>query len=111
MVARLGAAYPSVASVVVEATVWDAYDSFSRAAVRAYVPILVERRCRRVLGAVRPTAPAQTGDGRAAAGGPEPDTAARTEESAPCRPRPAGVRRHRAARPAAGAAGGRRRRR
>ncbi|MEW2082837.1 three-helix bundle dimerization domain-containing protein [Streptomyces sp. NPDC005283] len=63
MVARLSAAYPSVDAVTVEATVRTAYDSFHRARVRAYVPILVERRSRRVLGAACRTAPGQATDG------------------------------------------------
>ncbi|WP_406730476.1 three-helix bundle dimerization domain-containing protein [Streptomyces sp. NBC_01794] len=77
MVARLSAAYPSVDAVTVEATVRTAYDSFHQARVRAYVPILVERRSRRVLSAACRTAPGQANDGRAAAAGPEPDAAAR----------------------------------
>ncbi|MFD0337124.1 three-helix bundle dimerization domain-containing protein [Streptomyces sp. NPDC127117] len=52
MVARLRAVYPSVDAVTVETTVRTAYDSFHQARVRAYVPILVERRSRRVLRAV-----------------------------------------------------------
>ena len=59
MVARLSAAYPLVDAVTVEATVRTAYDSFQQARVRAYVPILVERRSRRVLSAARRTAPGQ----------------------------------------------------
>jgi hypothetical protein len=51
MVARLSAAYPSVDATTVGATVSGAYDSFRQARVRAYVPILVERRARKVLGA------------------------------------------------------------
>lgn len=77
MVARLSAVYPSVDVVTVEATVRTAYDSFHQARVRAYVPILVERRSRRVLSAACRTAPGQAIDGRAAAVGPEPDAAAR----------------------------------
>ncbi|MGW0558554.1 three-helix bundle dimerization domain-containing protein [Streptomyces sp. NPDC002926] len=76
LVARLSAAYPSVDAVTVEATVRTAYDSFHRARVRAYVPILVERRSRRVLGAACRTAPGQAIDDRAAEAGPEPDAAA-----------------------------------
>ncbi|MER5459767.1 hypothetical protein ABT010_03550 [Streptomyces sp. NPDC002668] len=76
MVARLSAAYPSVDAVTVEATVRTAYDSFHQARVRAFVPILVERRARRVLSAACRTAPGQAIDGRAAAAGPEPDAAA-----------------------------------
>ncbi|MEU1694155.1 three-helix bundle dimerization domain-containing protein [Streptomyces hirsutus] len=66
LVARLRAAYPSVDAVTVEATVRTAYDCFHQARVRAYVPILVERRSRRVLRAVCRTAPGQAIDGRAA---------------------------------------------
>jgi hypothetical protein len=51
MVARLSAAYPSVDAATVEVTVSGAYDSFRQARVRAYVPILVERRARKLLGA------------------------------------------------------------
>ncbi|QFR02062.1 hypothetical protein F9278_44510 [Streptomyces phaeolivaceus] len=51
MAVRLSAAYPSVDRATVEATVRTAYDSFHLARVRAYVPILVERRARRALGA------------------------------------------------------------
>ncbi len=63
MVARLRAAYPSVDAVTVEATVRTAYDSFHQARVRAYVPILVERRSRKVLRAACLTAPGQAIDG------------------------------------------------
>ncbi|WP_328928925.1 hypothetical protein OG429_33090 [Streptomyces sp. NBC_00190] len=56
MVARLRAAYPSVDAVTVEATVKAAYDSFRQARVRAYVPILVERRSRSELRAACRTA-------------------------------------------------------
>ncbi|WP_368084023.1 three-helix bundle dimerization domain-containing protein [Streptomyces sp. NBC_01275] len=66
MVARLRAAYPSVDAVTVEVTVRTAYDLFRQARVRAYVPILVERRSRRVLTAACRTAPGQAVDGRAA---------------------------------------------
>ncbi|MFF0001267.1 three-helix bundle dimerization domain-containing protein [Streptomyces avermitilis] len=77
LVARLRADYPSVDAVTVEVAVRTAYDVFHRARVRAYVPILVERRSRRVLGAACPTAPGQAIDGGAAAAGPEPDAAVR----------------------------------
>ncbi|MFB7450531.1 three-helix bundle dimerization domain-containing protein [Streptomyces sp. NPDC056194] len=66
MVARLRAVYPSVDAVTVETTVRTAYDSFHQARVRAYVPILVERRSRRVLRAACRTAPGEAVDGRAA---------------------------------------------
>ncbi|WP_406333957.1 three-helix bundle dimerization domain-containing protein [Streptomyces sp. NBC_00203] len=66
MVARLSADYPSVDTVTVEATVRAAYDAFHQARVRAYVPILAERRSRRVLRAACRTAPGQAIDDRAA---------------------------------------------
>ncbi|MFC9758842.1 three-helix bundle dimerization domain-containing protein [Streptomyces sp. NPDC056921] len=78
MVARPTAVYPSVDAVTVEMTVRTAYDSFHQARVRVYVPILVERRSRRVRAACR-TAPGQAIDDRAAPGtrrvhpGPEKD--------------------------------------
>jgi hypothetical protein len=62
MVERLSAAYPSVDAVTVEVTVRTAYNSFHQARVRAYVPILAERRSRRVLRAADRT------DGGAAPG-------------------------------------------
>jgi hypothetical protein len=77
VVARLGAAYPSVDAVTVEATVIGAYDSFHQASVRAYVSILVERRSRRVLSAACRTAPGQAIDGRAAVADAEPEAAVR----------------------------------
>ncbi|MCX5195319.1 hypothetical protein OOK31_15650 [Streptomyces sp. NBC_00249] len=61
MVARLRAAYPSVDAVVVEATVRVAYESFRQARIRAYIPILVERRSRKALSAACRTAPGQAG--------------------------------------------------
>ncbi|MFD9727423.1 three-helix bundle dimerization domain-containing protein [Streptomyces sp. NPDC059072] len=51
MVARLCAAYPSVDAATVEATVRAEYESFREARIRAFIPILVERRSRRALGA------------------------------------------------------------
>lgn len=51
MVARLRAAFPSVDGATVEATVRAEYDSFREARIRAFIPILVERRSRRALGA------------------------------------------------------------
>lgn len=65
-VARLSAAHPSVDAVTVEATVRAAYDSFRQARVRACVPILVERRARRVLRAADRTTSGQAIAGRAA---------------------------------------------
>lgn len=61
LVARLRSAWPTIAEPVVEATVRSAYDSFRQARVRAYVPILVERRARKALGVLC-----------AAVGGPSP---------------------------------------
>lgn len=58
---RLSAAYPSVDPVTVETTIRAAYDVFHRARVRTYVPILVERRSRRALGAAPGTQPAHPG--------------------------------------------------
>ncbi|MFC7262133.1 three-helix bundle dimerization domain-containing protein [Streptomyces lutosisoli] len=66
MAARLRAAYPSVDAVTVEATVTAAYDSFHQARIRAYVPILAERRSRRALRAACRTAPGQAIDDRVA---------------------------------------------
>ncbi|MFF3677571.1 three-helix bundle dimerization domain-containing protein [Streptomyces sp. NPDC002120] len=51
-VARMQAAFPLVDAAVVEATVRAAYEDFRQARVRAYIPILAERRSRRTLGAV-----------------------------------------------------------
>ncbi|MET7482984.1 three-helix bundle dimerization domain-containing protein [Streptomyces sp. NPDC005538] len=75
IVARLRGAWPMVAEPVVEATVRSAYESFRRARVRAYVPILVERRARRVLGAAaRDSSPGETPDSsRHAAGHATPE--------------------------------------
>ncbi|WP_365125527.1 three-helix bundle dimerization domain-containing protein [Streptomyces sp. NPDC052127] len=50
LVARLRATWPTVDEAAVEAVVRSAYDSFRQARVRAYIPILVERRARRTLG-------------------------------------------------------------
>lgn len=44
---------PLIDAAVVEATVTAAYHWFREARVRAYVPILAERRARKALGAVR----------------------------------------------------------
>ncbi|WP_371679915.1 three-helix bundle dimerization domain-containing protein [Streptomyces sp. NBC_01276] len=70
LVARLKASYPTVDAVTVEAAVRAAYDSFHRARVRAYIPILVERRSRRALDAARRAAPDGAAGGRGT--GPEP---------------------------------------
>ncbi|MEV0411648.1 hypothetical protein AB0I68_12825 [Streptomyces sp. NPDC050448] len=61
LVARLTAAYPLIDAATVEATV-AAYDSFRRARVRAYVPILVERRSRTALRAACRTPPGRQPD-------------------------------------------------
>lgn len=60
-VTRLRAAWPAIDEATVEAAVRAAYDSFRRARVTAYVPILAERQARRVLGAAGGGAP--DGDG------------------------------------------------
>lgn len=62
MVTRLMSTWPSVAEAVIEATVRSAYDSFRQARVRAYVPILVERRARKVLRAAAEGSPAGGSD-------------------------------------------------
>ncbi|MFD5594033.1 three-helix bundle dimerization domain-containing protein [Streptomyces griseorubiginosus] len=64
MVARLSAAWPAVAETTVEAVVASAFESFREARVRAYVPILVERRVRKVLGALCRDTPSCPEDGR-----------------------------------------------
>ncbi|MFF7047909.1 three-helix bundle dimerization domain-containing protein [Streptomyces griseorubiginosus] len=64
IVARLAAAWPTVAGTTVEALVASAFESFREAKVRAYVPILVERRVRGVLGALCRDTPSGPGDGR-----------------------------------------------
>ncbi|WRZ88559.1 hypothetical protein OHB54_05500 [Streptomyces sp. NBC_01007] len=50
LTARLKAAYPSVDPSVVDEVVATARGSFQQAKVRTYVPILVERRVRALLG-------------------------------------------------------------
>lgn len=58
---RLKAAHPTVEASVVEDTVAAAHDAFREAKIRTYVPILVERRARNLLGAMdreRTTSPA-----------------------------------------------------
>ncbi|WP_327325353.1 hypothetical protein OG735_24760 [Streptomyces sp. NBC_01210] len=50
--AGLKAAYPSVDPAVVDAAVATAYGTFRQAKIRVYVPILVERRVRILLGAI-----------------------------------------------------------
>ncbi|MEW2564392.1 three-helix bundle dimerization domain-containing protein [Streptomyces griseorubiginosus] len=64
IVARLAAAWPAVAETTVEALVASAFESFREAKVRAYVPILVERRVRGVLGALCRDTPSGPGNGR-----------------------------------------------
>ncbi|RRR78578.1 three-helix bundle dimerization domain-containing protein [Streptomyces sp. RP5T] len=66
MVARLTAARPAVARRTVEALVSSAFDSFREAKVRAYVPILVERRVRRMLDASCGDMPSERQDGEQA---------------------------------------------
>ncbi|WP_351226823.1 hypothetical protein [Streptomyces sp. NPDC002133] len=61
--ARLRVAYPWVDVAIVEAAVGTAYGSFSQARVRTYVPILVERRARAVIGAACRAADAEAADG------------------------------------------------
>ncbi|MFD5417488.1 three-helix bundle dimerization domain-containing protein [Streptomyces sp. NPDC127069] len=51
MVVRLCAAFPSVDAAAVETTVRAEYDAFREARIRAFIPILVERRARRALSA------------------------------------------------------------
>lgn len=57
MVARLTAAWPGVARTTVESLVVSGFDVFRHVKVRAYVPILVERRVRRSLGAISGATP------------------------------------------------------
>ncbi|KND44593.1 MULTISPECIES: three-helix bundle dimerization domain-containing protein [Streptomyces] len=63
IVARLSAAWPSVDEAVVEGAVRSAYESFREATLRAYVPILTERRARKALGTAAGGAPAGQGHG------------------------------------------------
>ncbi|WP_405915197.1 three-helix bundle dimerization domain-containing protein [Streptomyces sp. NBC_00728] len=69
LAARLKAAYPSVDPSVVDQVVATARGSFQQAKVRTYVPILVERRVRLLLGALdhdrTPAAPEAVGDATA----------------------------------------------
>ncbi|MGW2355624.1 three-helix bundle dimerization domain-containing protein [Streptomyces phaeofaciens] len=58
VVGRLRLAYGSVDEATVEAAVLDAYEIFKEARIRAFVPILVERRARSALDAGPPTVPA-----------------------------------------------------
>ncbi|MFE3764690.1 three-helix bundle dimerization domain-containing protein [Streptomyces sp. NPDC059104] len=81
LVARLRASYPTLDALTVEAAVGAAYDSFHRARVRAYIPILVERRSRRTLDAACRAAPDDGADG---GGAIAPDPARRD----PTLPRP-----------------------
>ncbi|MEV7279442.1 three-helix bundle dimerization domain-containing protein [Streptomyces sp. NPDC093111] len=52
LVVRLVAAYPSADVDAVEAVVRDACAHFEHARIRAYLPILIERRSRKALDAV-----------------------------------------------------------
>ncbi|MGW6256685.1 three-helix bundle dimerization domain-containing protein [Streptomyces sp. NPDC055085] len=49
---RLKAAHPTIEASVVDATVTAAHDAFRQAKIRAYLPILVERRARNLLVAI-----------------------------------------------------------
>ncbi|MFJ9343184.1 three-helix bundle dimerization domain-containing protein [Streptomyces sp. NPDC101733] len=75
LVARLMAAYPLVDAATVETTVRTAYASFDRARVRAYIPILVERRSRQALGAAA---------GSVTGAGAEPAVTGGARSEAPC---------------------------
>jgi hypothetical protein len=57
LVARLTVVYPSVDPSAVQAAVRAAHDHFEQARVRAYVPILVERRSRKALDSALAAAP------------------------------------------------------
>ncbi|EMF52176.1 MULTISPECIES: hypothetical protein [Streptomyces] len=63
IVARLSAAWPSVDEAVVEGAVRSAYESFREARLRAFVPILTERRARKALGTAAGGAHAGGGHG------------------------------------------------
>ncbi|MFJ6836099.1 three-helix bundle dimerization domain-containing protein [Streptomyces sp. NPDC091209] len=83
---RLKAAYPSVAPSVVDDVVATARGSFQQAKVRTYVPILVERRVRALLGTHHEEAsraPATTGD--ATAERPAPAGTAERQDEGPGR--------------------------
>ncbi|MEV7723183.1 hypothetical protein AB0P15_00440 [Streptomyces sp. NPDC087917] len=96
LVARLKAAYPLVDAATVEAVVRTAYASFDRARVRAYIPILVERRSRQALGAAggrgagRGPCPvtAYGSAGSVTGAGGEPDVTGGARSEAPCPPGP-----------------------
>ncbi|MFH7597348.1 hypothetical protein WDV06_19920 [Streptomyces racemochromogenes] len=60
IVVRLCAAFPSVDGAIVETTVWHAYDAFRDARIRAFIPILVERRSRKALSAASEQTQTQT---------------------------------------------------
>lgn len=51
MAAGLKTAYPSVDAAIVDAAIATAHGTFQQAKIRTYVPILVERRVRYMLGA------------------------------------------------------------
>ncbi|MEU6974927.1 MULTISPECIES: three-helix bundle dimerization domain-containing protein [unclassified Streptomyces] len=65
LVVRLVASYPSVDVATVETVVRGACAHFEHARIRAYLPILIERRSRKELDAVRGDGP-----GRALEAGP-----------------------------------------
>ncbi|TQK42768.1 hypothetical protein FBY35_4205 [Streptomyces sp. SLBN-118] len=67
--ARLSAAYPLADAATVEATVSSVYGSFHQARVRAFIPILVERRARKVLHAAARAAAVEAEDAPAPDGG------------------------------------------
>ncbi|MFF3404962.1 three-helix bundle dimerization domain-containing protein [Streptomyces sp. NPDC002742] len=85
---RLKAAYPSVDPSVVDEVVTTARGSFQQAKVRTYVPILVERRVRALLGAQHDDgtthAPSAVGD--ATAERPAPAGTAERRAESPGRP-------------------------
>lgn len=72
LVARLTVAYPSVDPSAVQAAVSAAHDHFEQARVRAYVPILVERRSRKALDSILSAAPGRVPGVGTPGPGPEP---------------------------------------
>ncbi|MGO4631525.1 three-helix bundle dimerization domain-containing protein [Streptomyces sp. 2RAF24] len=57
LVVRLVGVYPSVDVTTVESVVRSAYAHFDHARIRAYLPILVERRSRKALDAMNGSGP------------------------------------------------------
>ncbi|MEU0430149.1 hypothetical protein ABZ153_00580 [Streptomyces sp. NPDC006290] len=88
LAARLKTAYPSVDPSVVDEVVATARGSFRQAKVRTYVPILVERRVRALLGALHDeeTSHARTAVGDATAERPAPAGTAERQAKSPGRP-------------------------